>query len=107
MKQISRRNLTAIELSTAAGRHLPSPSPREARTGRGLGRGVSEVGQQPSSPRPSPPLVGGEGEVESLRRGLNSTAIGSAAGSDVYLPQHGVWRFAETCHAIGAVRGNL
>src|SRR5438874_2492192 len=75
MKQISRRNLTAIELSTAAGRHLPSPSPREARTGRGLGRGVSEFGVQPSSPRPSPPLVGGEGDVRSSLRGLNSTGV--------------------------------
>ena len=30
---------TAIELSIAAGRQLPSPSPREVRTRRGLGRG--------------------------------------------------------------------
>src|SRR5439155_11480591 len=43
--------------ATAAGRNRSSPSPHEARTGRGLGRGVSELGQQPSSPRPSPPLV--------------------------------------------------
>src|SRR5213594_424587 len=48
---------TAIELSNPAGRNRSSPSPHEARTGRGLGRGVSELGQQPSSPRPSPPLV--------------------------------------------------
>ena len=39
--------------ATAAGRNRSSPSPHEARTGRG----VSELGQQPSSPRPSPPLV--------------------------------------------------
>src|SRR5439155_11675840 len=45
---------SALELSSAAGRHLSSPSPREARTGRGLGRGVSELGKQPSSTRPSP-----------------------------------------------------
>src|SRR5882724_11203960 len=66
---------TAVELSTAAGRHRSSPSPREARTGRGLGRGVSELGQKPSSPRPSPPLLGGEGDVGPSRRGLNSMAV--------------------------------
>ena len=53
----SHRSPTAIGLSTAAGSHQSSPSPREARTGRGLGRGVSKLGQQPSSPRPSPSLV--------------------------------------------------
>src|SRR5438046_7054848 len=70
-------NPTAIVSSTAARRHLSSPSPRsprEARTGRGLGRGVSELGQQSSSPRPSPPLVGGEGDLGSSRRRLNSMA---------------------------------
>src|SRR2546427_11170431 len=61
--------------ATAAGSHRSSPSPREARTGRGLGRGVSELGQQPSSPRPSPPLLGGEGDVGSSRRRLNSKAV--------------------------------
>ena len=112
---------------------VQAPSPREARTGRRLGRGVSELGQQPSSPRPSPPLVGGEGEVESLRRGLNSmavpgplpasqgegvqrpssgetlnpTVVESATGSDLSIPQHGFLRFAETCRAIGAAGGKL
>jgi len=52
---------SGLELSSAARRHPSSPSPREARTGRGLGRGVSELGQQPSSSRPSPPSDGGEG----------------------------------------------
>src|SRR2546425_9630138 len=59
-------NAAARRAPTAAGRNLCSPSPREERTGRG----VSELGQQPSSPRlrgrshfgaakarPSPPLV--------------------------------------------------
>ena len=66
-----------FELSSAVRRHRSSPSPREARTGRGLGRGVSELGQQASSPRPSPPWVGGEGEVTagSLRSEPNSTAV--------------------------------
>jgi rRNA maturation RNase YbeY len=60
---------TATESSTADGSHRISPSPREARTGRG----VSDLGQRPSSPRPSPPWVGGEGDVEPLGR-LAATA---------------------------------
>src|SRR6266567_7515895 len=62
--------VTVFESNTATGRHRYSPSPREARTGRG----VSVLRQQPSSPQPSPPLLGGEGEVNagSSRRGLNS-----------------------------------
>src|SRR5882724_5822826 len=67
---------TAIELSTASGKHQSSPSPREARTGRGLGRGVSELAQSPSSPRPSPPFVGGEGDVRSSPREPNSIPMG-------------------------------
>jgi hypothetical protein len=51
---------SATESGTAAVRHPTSPSPREARTGRG----DFEPSQQPSSPRPSPPLVGGEGEAD-------------------------------------------
>ncbi len=41
-----------------------SPSPREERVGRGPGRGAAEKveKQGASSPRPSPPLRGGEGE---------------------------------------------
>ena len=50
---------TAIELRNDRQSTVPSPSPR--RTGRGLGRGVSLVLARPSSPRPSPPLAGGEG----------------------------------------------
>src|SRR5205814_10174314 len=46
-----------------------------------MGRGVSELGQQPSSPRPSPPLVGGEGEVRSNGRRLNSIAVPPAPPS--------------------------
>src|SRR6266446_789486 len=65
---------TGIEFSAATGRDRSSPSPREARTGRGLGRGVSELGKEPSSPRPSPPLVGGEGDAGSSRR---SVAMGA------------------------------
>jgi len=41
-----------------------SPSPREARAGRGPGRGAAELGtfeQSTSSPQPSPPSDGGEG----------------------------------------------
>src|SRR5213595_4101232 len=71
---------TAIELNTTAGRHRSSPSPREARTGRGLGRGDFELGQKPSSPRPSPPLLGGEGDVRSSLRWLNSMAVGAGGG---------------------------
>ena len=70
---------TAIELSTTAGRHRSSPSPREARTGRGLGRG-SDFGQRPSSPQPSPPVVGGEGDFRSSRQGLHSRAVVSSPG---------------------------
>ena len=51
---------TAAESSTAAARHRSSPSPREARTGRGLGRGDSELGQQPPPAWPKP-LRRGEG----------------------------------------------
>src|SRR5205814_335471 len=53
--------------STAAGGHRSSPSSREARTGRGLGRGVSDSSKQPSSARPPPPSAGGEGEGGSSR----------------------------------------
>src|ERR1035441_970737 len=52
---------TAIELRNDSQSAIPSPSPR--RTGKGLGRGVSLVLARPSSPRPSPPLAGGEGEA--------------------------------------------
>jgi rRNA maturation RNase YbeY len=76
---------TAIESNTAAASHRFSPSPREERTGRGLGRGVSDMGRRPSSPRPSPPWVGGEGEVGFSRRrsavtGAEQGATGFAEG---------------------------
>src|SRR2546426_8246641 len=38
-----------------------TPSPREERTGRGPGRGEFQE-KRPSSPRPSPPSAGAEGE---------------------------------------------
>src|SRR5437867_11158296 len=41
-----------------------TPSPREERTGRGSGRGEFQE-KRPSSPRPSPPSAGGEGEEPS------------------------------------------
>ena len=64
---------TAIELGTAASTQSSSPSPREARTGRG----ASELGQHPSSPRHSPPFVGGEGD------GFES-ASGESADVDLF-----------------------
>src|SRR5207245_833679 len=76
--------------------HISSPSPREARTGRGLG--VPELGQQPSSPRlrgrshfgtakarSSPPLVGGEGDNGSSRRAPDLMAVAAGGGPAVYV----------------------
>ncbi len=40
---------------------MSSPSPRDAGTGRGLGRGAISENVRASSPRPSPPAEGGEG----------------------------------------------
>src|SRR5213596_1423422 len=77
---------TAIELSTA-GRHRSSPSPRDARTGRGLGRGVSDLCRQPSSPRPSPPWVGGEGD-DGLSRQRPDSATMEAKLASTHRPKH-------------------
>ncbi len=60
----------------------PVPSPREERAGRGLGRGVSQVAQRASSPRPSPPSDGGEG-VTSPSQGSVVASQGMHATADV------------------------
>src|SRR5205807_7743885 len=65
--------------------------------------------RHPECPETTPlPASQGEGvQRPSSGETLNSTAVGSAAGSDLSIPQHGFLRFAETCHAIGAVGGKL
>src|SRR6266568_5236683 len=84
-----RPGATLFESNTAPGRHRYSPSPREARTGRG----VSELRQQPSSPLPSPPLVGGEGEftIGSSRRKLDSIAVEPGLSPSTRLAARWLW----------------